>query len=291
MRAVAKVAACARIFVRSTRSRCSRAVRPLVPLAHGDRHHAAWRTLSRPGELWPSRDPIREEAHEAYRAGAFEYIIADGPPGIGCPVIGAVTGTGFVVAVTEPTVSGVHDLVRISDLCDHFKRPVGVVLNKADLNPDLAVFIETFCAERGYALLARIPYLPSVVWALTQGRTMDEIEDGGIGSSVRQAWAGVVAACTIQDRSDVMNASSQFLRWPPAGSTLRRFGIFWSLRRLHFGGAARRARSKRRRLCWCRTTARAVACCRSTDSHRTVSRPSPPAAWGSGRCWNSCRSE
>lgn len=152
------------------------------------------------GELYPGQENsgllvtrLREEAHEACRAGAFEYIIADGPPGIGCPVIGAVTGTSFVVAVTEPTVSGVHDLVRICDLCDHFKRPVGVVLNKADLNSDLAVFIETFCAERGYALLARIPYLPSVVRALTEGRTMDEIEDGGIGSSVRQAWQAVVA--------------------------------------------------------------------------------------------------
>ena len=152
------------------------------------------------GELYPGQENsgllvtrLREEAHEACRAGAFEYIIADGPPGIGCPVIGAVTGTSFVVAVTEPTVSGVHDLARISDLCDHFKRPVGVVLNKADLNPDLAAYIETFCAARRYALLARIPYLPSVVWALTEGRTMDEIEDGGVAGSVRQAWQAVVA--------------------------------------------------------------------------------------------------
>jgi MinD superfamily P-loop ATPase len=152
------------------------------------------------GELYPGQENsgllvtrLREEAHAAFAADACDYIIADGPPGVGCPVIGAVTGTGFVVAVTEPTVSGVHDLIRIADLCDYFQRPVGVVLNKADLDPPLAGFIETFCEERHYPLLARIPYLPSVVFALTAGRTMDEIEDGGVADAVRQAWGAVVA--------------------------------------------------------------------------------------------------
>jgi MinD superfamily P-loop ATPase len=150
------------------------------------------------GELYPGQEnsgllvtQLREEAHEAFQAGAFNCIIADGPPGVGCPVIGAVTGTGFVVAVTEPTVSGVHDLIRIADLCDHFKRPVGVVLNKADLDLALAGFIESFSAERRYPLLARIPHSPSVVWGLTEGRAMDEIEDDGVAESVRQAWQEV----------------------------------------------------------------------------------------------------
>jgi MinD superfamily P-loop ATPase len=169
------------------------------------RSHALTGTMLH-GELYPGQENsgllvtrLREEAHEAFQADGFNYIIADGPPGIGCPVIGAVTGTGFVVVVTEPTLSGAHDLIRIADLCDYFKRPVGVVLNKADLDPTLAGFIETFCAERRYPMLARIPYLPAVVWALTEGRTMDEIEDGGVANSVRQAWRAVAARFSSYD--------------------------------------------------------------------------------------------
>lgn len=165
---------------------------PIGPMLHGELH---------PGQensgLMVTR--LREEAHAALQANGGDYIIADGPPGIGCPVIGAVTGTGFVVAVTEPTVSGVHDLIRVADLCDHFNRPVGVVLNKADLNPTLADFIETFCNERSYPVLARIPYLPSVVWALTEGRTMDEVEDGGVADAIRQAWRAVAAHFSTTD--------------------------------------------------------------------------------------------
>ncbi|MDQ2078941.1 ATP-binding protein [Xanthobacteraceae bacterium Astr-EGSB] len=163
------------------------------------RSHAATGAMLH-GELHPGQENsgllvtrLREEAHAAFRAGSFDYIIADGPPGIGCPVIGAVTGTGFVVAVTEPTVSGVHDLLRVAALCEHFRLPTGVVLNKADLDLPLAGFVETFCAERGYPLLARIPYLPAVVQALTEGRTMDEVDEGGVADSVHSAWETVAA--------------------------------------------------------------------------------------------------
>ena len=165
---------------------------PIGPMLHGELH---------PGQensgLMVTR--LREEAHAAFQASVCDYIIADGPPGIGCPVIGAVTGTGFVVAVTEPTVSGVHDLIRVADLCDHFQRPVGVVLNKADLDATLADFIENFCSERGYPVLARIPYLPAVVWALTEGRTLDEVEDGGVADAIRQAWQAVAAHVSATD--------------------------------------------------------------------------------------------
>jgi MinD superfamily P-loop ATPase len=156
-------------------------------------------------ELYPGQENsgllvtrLREEARELSQSETCDVIIADGPPGIGCPVIGAITGTGFVVVVTEPTVSGLHDLLRIADLCDHFTRPVGVVLNKADLDLGLAGLIETLCEDRGYPLLARIPYLPDVVWALTEGRTMDQIEAGGIAKSLQRAWQAVTSQVTAR---------------------------------------------------------------------------------------------
>ena len=79
------------------------------------------------------------------------------------------------------------------------ERPAGIVLNKADLDPTLADFIETFCNEQGYPVLARIPYLPSVVWALAEGRTMDEVEDGGIADAIRRAWRAVAAHVSATD--------------------------------------------------------------------------------------------
>jgi MinD superfamily P-loop ATPase len=152
-------------------------------------------------ELYPGEEnsgllvtQLREEARDAAREEGCDYILSDGPPGIGCPVISAVSGTGFVVIVTEPTVSGVHDLRRIADLCNHFSRPVGVLLNKADLNLALADEVGALCAERGYPVLARIPYEPAVVRALVEGRTLDSVTENGIADGIKHAWQTVISS-------------------------------------------------------------------------------------------------
>lgn len=134
---------------------------------------------------------LREEAKKASGEGEGALIIADGPPGIGCPVISAVSGTDFVVIVTEPTVSGVHDLARIADLCAHFKRPVGVLLNKADLDPDQAAAAEAVCWERDIPILARIPFSPAVVRALLATKTLDQVEEDGIAAALESSWKAV----------------------------------------------------------------------------------------------------
>jgi MinD superfamily P-loop ATPase len=152
-------------------------------------------------ELYPGEENsgrlvtrLREKAREVCLKEGCDFILSDGPPGIGCPVISAVTGTGFVVIVTEPTVSGVHDLRRIADLCRHFVRPVCVLLNKADLNPALADEIDALCVERGYPVLARIPYEPAVVRALVEGRTLDSVVESGIAEAIRQAWQAATSS-------------------------------------------------------------------------------------------------
>lgn len=137
---------------------------------------------------------LREAAQDVCREERCDFILSDGPPGIGCPVISAVTGTGFVVIVTEPTVSGVHDLRRIADLCRHFGRPVGVLLNKSDLNCALADAVDALCTERGYPVLARIPYEPAVVRALVDGETLDSVAESGIAEGIRQAWRAVTSS-------------------------------------------------------------------------------------------------
>ena len=137
---------------------------------------------------------LREAARAVYDSEACDLVLADGPPGIGCPVVSAISGTGFVVIVTEPTVSGFHDFRRIADLCDHFQRPVGVVLNKADLDPAIGSAIHEACRVRGYAYLAEIPYSTAVVRGLIDGCSLDEIATGGVSTAIAKAWDGVAAS-------------------------------------------------------------------------------------------------
>ncbi|MEN7973759.1 MAG: P-loop NTPase, partial [Verrucomicrobiota bacterium] len=81
---------------------------------------------------------VRRHAARIAREMQYPLIIADGPPGTSCPVIASITDTDRVLIVTEPTVSGVHDLERVLKLSQHFGVPVSVVINKADLNPEQA---------------------------------------------------------------------------------------------------------------------------------------------------------
>ena len=85
---------------------------------------------------------VRREARRVAEAEGRSLIVVDGPPGIGCPVIASLTGASLVLAVTEPTLSGEHDLARVLDLARHFGIPSAVCVNKWDINPEAAVGIE-----------------------------------------------------------------------------------------------------------------------------------------------------
>ena len=101
---------------------------------------------------------VKHGAHILSEEKGIEYILVDGSPGIGCPVISTISGANFVVVVTEPTQSGLHDLDRVRQLCDSFKVKTGVVVNKYDLNEDVANQIENFTQEKGGIFLGRIPF-------------------------------------------------------------------------------------------------------------------------------------
>ena len=117
---------------------------------------------------------VRKKAQEIAKEKGNEFILTDGPPGIGCPVIASLTGASFIVFVTEPTVSGVHDLKRVMELSRHFKLPGAVVINKGDVNPEYSSEIEALSLERGYELLGSIPYEPLVSQAQRQAKTILE---------------------------------------------------------------------------------------------------------------------
>jgi MinD superfamily P-loop ATPase len=130
---------------------------------------------------------VRREAQAEAKAGGYELILVDGPPGLGCPVIASITGASAVLVVSEPTVAGAHDLERVLALCRHFQISASVCVNKWDLNPEMTERIETLAREKGAGLTGRIPYDRAVTAAQIQARAVVEI-GGPAAQAIRQVW-------------------------------------------------------------------------------------------------------
>ncbi|MGI6717888.1 MAG: P-loop NTPase [Bacteroidales bacterium] len=109
---------------------------------------------------------VREKAKEIAEKSDIEHIIIDGPPGIGCSAISAITGVDAVLVVTEPSVSGVHDLKRTLQLTKSFNLPTSVLINKYDINREVSTEIEAYCNENGIAVIGKLPFDPIVVEAM-----------------------------------------------------------------------------------------------------------------------------
>ena len=131
---------------------------------------------------------VRKEARRIALEQVKSLILVDGPPGIGCPVIASVTGASLVLAVTEPTLSGEHDLERVLDLARHFSVPAAVCVNKWDINAGMALRIEESAAGAGVAVVGRIPYDHAVTQAQVSGKPVVEFDDGPAASAIRQVW-------------------------------------------------------------------------------------------------------
>jgi MinD superfamily P-loop ATPase len=125
-------------------------------------------------------------------------ILIDGPPGIGCPVTASLTGVNLILAITEPTLSGIHDLERILKLSEHFKIPSTVCINKFDINLENTDRITAYCAKNGSKILGKIPYEPKVVEALVNRKTVMEYPCNGVESIVQQMWEEAETALTLK---------------------------------------------------------------------------------------------
>lgn len=134
---------------------------------------------------------VRREARRIAEEQHRSLILVDGPPGIGCPVIASVTGASFVLVVTEPTVSGEHDLERVIALTRHFHIPTGVCVNKWDLNDEMAERIESRARGLGAQILGRIRYDRSVTAAQVQERAVVEL-DSPAATDIRELWKGII---------------------------------------------------------------------------------------------------
>jgi len=113
--------------------------------------------------------------------------LIDGSPGTGCPVIASLNGARYAVIVTEPTVSGIHDLERILDVTAHFKVRAGVIINKNDLNTENSVAIAAICGERRVALLGSIPYDTIITDAQMAGQSVVEFApEAAVSKNLRE---------------------------------------------------------------------------------------------------------
>lgn len=136
---------------------------------------------------------VRAQARDVAGERGSEYIIVDGSPGIGCPVIASITGADLVVIVTEPTVSGEHDLRRVAGLARHFRIPAAVCVNKADINPEVTARLRDSCAELGLFYAGSVPYDKAVTAAQVAGLTVIEYDGGSLNQALRELWSRVVA--------------------------------------------------------------------------------------------------
>lgn len=134
---------------------------------------------------------VRQEAKRIGEREGLTYIISDGPPGIGCPVISSLSGADLALLVTEPTLSGIHDLERVLGVCHHFGIPALVCVNKYDLNEDNTHQIENYCLNHGIEMAAKIPFDNVVTEALVKGLPVVEYSQGKVAHDIEALWQGI----------------------------------------------------------------------------------------------------
>ena len=138
---------------------------------------------------------VRKETRQLAEERGLDLILTDGPPGIGCPVIAAIGGATALVIVVEPTVSGIHDMERVVDLAAHFRVPGMVIVNRYDLNVEMAETIEKLAVQRNLVVLGRVPFDPVFTRSMVQGQTLFEYgEETPTRQVVRDIWAKIISS-------------------------------------------------------------------------------------------------
>lgn len=131
---------------------------------------------------------VRENAKKLADEKKKDLVIIDGPPGIGCPVIASLTGVDLVLAVTESTLSAIHDLERILGVAYHFKIPAVVCINKFDINLDNTEKITKYCEQNNIDVVGKLPYETIITKAMIYGKNIIEFSDGKLSNEIRKMW-------------------------------------------------------------------------------------------------------
>lgn len=141
---------------------------------------------------------VRKQARMIAQEKGLNLILTDGPPGVGCPVIASMGGADAVIIVTEPTVSGLHDMERVLKLAEHFTIPAMVCVNKYDLNPEISRQIETHSKSSGAVFLGKIPFDPVLTQAMIHAQTVLEYAShSNASASIREIWNNINEAVLL----------------------------------------------------------------------------------------------
>jgi MinD superfamily P-loop ATPase len=134
---------------------------------------------------------LRREARAIAEEKGYELILLDGPPGIGCPVISSVTGASGILVISEPTMSGLHDLRRVNELAAFLKVPAMACVNKYDINPEMSDAIMTYAQEKNMACVGVIPYDRDMTAAMVARKALVDFSDGPAARALRSVWENV----------------------------------------------------------------------------------------------------
>jgi len=138
---------------------------------------------------------VRERAREVADEQDLDLVLIDGSPGIGCPVIASITGADQVLVVSEPTMSGLHDMERVLELTAGFRVPVAVCINKYDLNLVMTQRIAEQAEAAGAVCVGEIPFDSSVTAAMIAGKTLPEFDPSPAATAVERVWDRVNELC------------------------------------------------------------------------------------------------
>ena len=132
---------------------------------------------------------VRSKAKQLSEENGMKIIILDGPPGIGCPVISTITGVSKVVIVTEPTISGLHDMQRTVEIVQKFNLEAYVIVNKFDLNISMSKEIEIWCEQNGIIMAGKLPFDQIMVEAMVHAKSIIEYNRNlGISKEIIKIW-------------------------------------------------------------------------------------------------------
>ncbi|MDD3568498.1 MAG: ATP-binding protein [Bacteroidales bacterium] len=138
---------------------------------------------------------VREKAKKVATENKLSHIVIDGPPGIGCAVISTITGVDHVLIVTEPTISGLHDLKRTLEMVSKFSLKPWVLVNKYDLNAEMTHEIELYCTQNNVSLAGRLPFDSVVVDAMVNCKSIVEwAPDSALSETLKSVWNKIVSS-------------------------------------------------------------------------------------------------
>lgn len=141
---------------------------------------------------------VRHQAGLIAKRDGHQLIIIDGPPGIGCPVIASIAGVDSALVVTEPTLSGIHDMERVISLTAHFKIKTLVLINKYDLNLVVTKRVEDYCLNNRIQLVGKLSFDPVITEAMVEGKSVIEYSDGEVSTEIREVWGNMTIALGLR---------------------------------------------------------------------------------------------